>query len=167
MFGTGTRVMLDLVDEPDLLDRLAALDEGLADADSRPYVPPPPLVDRLLIPEGEGRWRWNCTTASAPSSIEEPLRHEFDAFDTGLRESSSTADSVFAAQKRTSDSPRTQHLVMPGPLPRLAKRRGFSRTLAAHLAVAMICTAAGAAGAAYVFHDRLVVAMARVEARLR
>jgi len=160
------------VDEPDLLDRLSALDHGLSESAERPYVAPPPLVDRLLIPEGEGRWRSNCLTGQdASRTIDSPIQEEFDGLDEGLLDSSATADSVFASGARDSGPrprPRMHHVVIPsGPLTRIRTSGTFPRVLAAQLVLTMMCGAAGAAGAAFVFHDRLAVAMARVEAHLR
>ena len=104
--------MLDLIDEPNLLDRLSELDEGLLDADTRPYVPPPPLIDRLLIPEADGRWRMNCRqTPSEPDAVD--ARTAFDTLDAGLLESSATADSVFSRHADIVRQGRRQHVVYP------------------------------------------------------
>ena len=167
--------MLDLVDEPDLLDRLAELDHGISDGEPVVYVAPPPLTDRLLIPEAQG-WRSNTRIGAPPDGhFDGQVRQAFDGLDEGLLESSATADSVFSAHSRSNkdaDRRRMQHVIIPGSADqrvaaRIAGRVTLTRVVATHIVVSMLCGALGAAGAALVFHDRLAVAMARVEARMK
>ena len=152
--------MLDLIDEPNLLDRLSELDEGLLDADARPYVPPPPLIDRLLIPEAEGRWRMNCRqTPSVPDAVD--ARTAFDTLDAGLLESSATADSVFSRQAEIVRQGRRQHVVYPNARPSIAPTRRATRTVvAAGWMIVMMMT--GAATAGLLFHSRLEAAIVRL-----
>jgi anti-sigma factor RsiW len=168
--------MLDLVDEPDLLDRLAELDLGICDGEPVAYVAPPPLTDRLLIPEAQGRWRSNSLIEALPDGhLGGLVSQAFDGLDAGLLESSATADSVFSARSRSDkedDRRRTQHVIIPGIADqrvavRIPNRVTLPRVVATHIVVSMLCAALGAAGAALVFHDRLDVAMARVEARMK
>ena len=166
--------MLDLVDEPDLLDRLSELDYGVFDREPVTYVPPPPLSDRLLIPVpgSDARWRSNWLDGTpaphaAVASMELDSLSNLDNLDRGLLESSATADSIFAAAPRERvGRPRTHYLAYPRrrePSRPEAARSKFVWTLAMYLSVTMLGSALGAAGAALIFQDQLVAVMDRVD----
>jgi hypothetical protein len=159
--------MADLVDEPDLLERLSALDAGLADSSvgSRPL--PPPLIDRLAIPLSRGRWRTVCEADRPDTALQNEWAGELEHLDARLLESGGDAPLVFsrsspAITPLVSKHARGRPRLVSSPPGRDVAANDSRRWLVSGCLV--LLTLVGAASAVLTFHERLSFA---IESRLK
>jgi hypothetical protein len=148
--------MPDLAEDPSLFEHLANLDRGVVDSvlDPGSFVAPPPLMDKLFIPDGR---RWRQTFQSDASSYLIP-----DALGDGKLEE---LDRGLVQEPERSDRRRQLRAVLANHPTRPISSNAISRWLISAWLVLLMF--AGAAVAALAFHDRLSAVIVLVEDRLK
>ena len=152
--------MPNLIDEPDLLERLAELDRGLFDDASeanRHETALPPLIERLIIPQSDGQWRQICQ-GDASGSAGNGSGTWLCAIGSPRAQDPATPQNLFREQ----DVPRREEQTWPPPL--ASATSGSALMMSAYLVLSMLL---GAAGAAFTFQDQFTAAVVQLESRLR
>jgi hypothetical protein len=145
-----------LVDDPHLIATLDEVDLALDAATPAPYLAPPPLTARLVLPLSNGRWS-PILDAESDSFTAEPLSDaHFRALDGGLTDEHDEPEPIAA--------PPPLKAWLPGPIgaPRRKKVpqapvRKSSPPLGEWMvsATLILLVFAGAAASAVVFRERL------------
>ena len=161
-----------LVEDPSLVACLEELDElvgGPVSPDS--YVPPPPLMARLVVPRPSGRGWQPIEAASAESLGPDSIsRVSLGELDRGLHDVEGAPDVVV-----TPSFPTVRFVPAPAPahdedVDEAVSTYGLGRDMATDWmmsATLILMLFAGAAAAALVFHARLADIVVQFEASLR